>query len=412
MKKQEAYIVLIAALAAVAKLYCAWTTTGTMDVICFREFGHYISDHDVIAIYRWTPMFNHTPLVGTAASLVYDLTAGRLEWFPFCFRVPEIIADFASVLALLWLRRRVGRPGWWALGLFAASPVALMISGFHGNVDPILALMLLLTALACVAEEPALCGLFLGLACQVKIIPLLVAPIFFFFWWHRGQSRKFFTIATATILLGWAWPLITIPKVFLHNVLDYNSIWGTWGLSAILRLSGMPGMDSVKMGPAGFWISEVLKVVVIAGVFILAWRRRGGEPISVFTTLSLAFLVFFVFAPGFCVQYLIWIAPLLIVQSERWYAVITAASSVALFAFYTVVSGGIPWDKGFEAVKNVPRWAPWLLLPWLAMTACLIVTRGEWKLRRDRRPKSDEGDRKAETGDRRELGHALKEAVT
>jgi uncharacterized membrane protein len=402
MKKQEAYIVLIAVLAAVAKLYCALTTTGTMDVICFREFGHYISDHDVIAIYKWTPMFNHTPLVGTVASLIYDLTSSRIGWFPFCIRLPGIIADFASVLALLWLRRRVGRPNWWALGLFAASPVALMISGFHGNVDSILALLLLLTALACVAGEPALCGLFLGLACQVKILPLMVSPIFFFYWWHRGQTRRFFTIASATILLGWAWPLITIPTVFLHNVLDYNSIWGTWGVSALLRLSGAPGMSGVRMGPTGFWISEVLKLVVVAGVFVLAWRRRRGEPLSIFTTLSLAFLVFFVFAPGFCVEYLIWFAPFLILQSEHWYAVITAASSVALFVFYNVVSGGMPWDKGFEAVRTVPQWAPWLLLPWLAMTACLIATRSQWHLNRDRR---------TETGRQREAGSAMKEAL-
>jgi uncharacterized membrane protein len=403
MKKQEFYIVLIAALAAVAKLYCAWTTNGTMDVVCFREFGHYVSDHDVIAVYRWTPMFNHTPLVGTMASLIYDLTSSRIGWFPFCIRLPGIIADFASVLALLWLRRRAGRPNWWTLGLFAASPVAFMISGFHGNVDPILALMLLLTALACVAGEPALCGLFLGLACQVKILPLMVSPIFFFFWWYRGQTRKFFPIASATILLGWAWPLLTIPKVFLHNVLDYNSIWGTWGLSAVLRLSGAPGMGGVRMGPAGFWISEVLKLVVIAGVFTLAWRRKGREPLSIFTTLSLAFLVFFVFAPGFCVQYLIWFAPFLIVQSELWYAVITAASSIALFVFYTVVSGGLPWDKAYEAVRTVPQWAPWLLLPWLAMTACLIATRREWHLDRDRKP---------ETEDRKGIGHTMQEALS
>ena len=378
MKKQEWQIVLIAVLAAVAKLYCAWTTSGTMDVVCFREYGHYISDHGLIAAYPWTTMFNHTPLVGTMASIIYDLTASRLDLFPFCIRLPGIAADFASVLALLWLRRRTGRPQWWALCLFAASPVAFMISGFHGNIDPLLALMLLLTALTCVAGDAALCGLCLGLACQVKVLPLLMAPIFFFFWLHRGHARRFFTIATATILLGWAWPLIMIPKVFIHNVLDYNSIWGTWGLSALLRLSGAPGMGGVRMGPAGFWISEVLKLLVIACVFVLAWRRRGVEPLAIFTTLSLALVVFFVFAPGFCVQYLIWFAPLLIVQSERWYVVITAACSVALFAFYNVASGGMPWDKGYEAVKTVSQWMPWLLLPWLALTACLIATRRQW----------------------------------
>jgi len=71
------------------------------------------------------------------------------------------------------------------------------------------------------------------------------------------------------------------------------------------------------------------------------------------------------------------------IQSERWYAVVTAASSVALFVFYNVVSGGMPWDKGYEAVRTVPQWAPWLLLPWLAMTACLIATRSQWHLDQD-----------------------------
>jgi hypothetical protein len=62
----------------------------------------------------------------------------------------------------------------------------------------------------------------------------------------------------------------------------------------------------------------------------------------------------------------------------------------------------MPWDKGFQAVKTVSQWAPWLLLPWLAMTACLIVTRREWSLDRDRKPKG---------GGRREMGEAMKEAL-
>jgi len=219
--------------------------------------------------------------------------------------------------------------------------------------------------------------------------------VFFFFWLQRGQLRKFFPIASATILLGWAWPLIVIPGVFIHKVLDYSSIWGTWGLSAILRLSGMSGMDKIYTAMTGFWIGEILKLIVIAGVFALAWRRRACEPIGIFTTLSLSFVVFFVFAPGFCVQYLIWFTPFMLVQSERWYAALTAASSVALFAFYTVVSGGLPWDKAFEALRTVSWWVPWLLAPWLAFTACLIATRRQWTLT------------KSEAGSTPAVGHEL-----
>src|SRR5258708_36139106 len=90
MKKPELYILAIAALAAIAKLYCAWTTVGTMDVICFRGYGNFISDHDLIAMYRRTPVCNHTRLVVTVARLLYDLTAVRGGVFCFFLRLPAM----------------------------------------------------------------------------------------------------------------------------------------------------------------------------------------------------------------------------------------------------------------------------------------------------------------------------------
>lgn len=380
MKKQEWLVVCIALLAMAAKLYCAATTSGTLDVVCFREFGRIISDEGLIALYRRLPIFNHTPLVGTFASVLFDATGGRDLPFRLLLRVPAILGDLGCVLALLWLRRKTGKPDCWALALFAASPVAFMISGFHGNVDSLVALGLLLTALACFSGEATLCGLFWGLTCQVKIIPLLLAPVFFFFWWHRGQARRFFVVGTLTMFVGWAWPLCTIPGVFLRHVLDYNSMWGTWGISALLRFSGVPGLDGVRMSPAGAWISEILKVIVIAGVCALAWRRRKGEPQTLFTTLTLCWLVFFVFAPGFCVNYLIWLAPFVAIYSARWFAALTTASSVALFAFYTIVCGTLPWDKAYEGIKTAPHWIPWFFLPWLTMTGFLFATRRDWLL--------------------------------
>ena len=105
----------------------------------------------------------------------------------------------------------------------------------------------------------------------------------------------------------------------------------------------------------------------------MAWRRRGVEPLKMFETLALAWAVFFVFAPGFGAQYLVWLAPFFLVASETWYAVLTAASSVALFVFYNSISGGMPWKTGFtvHAIANV--WAPWFILPWLALVVFLFL---------------------------------------
>lgn len=379
MKKQEWLVLAVALLAMAAKLYCAATTSGTLDVVCFREFGRIISDEGLIALYRKLPVFNHTPLIGTFASVLFDMTGGK-GCFGLLLRLPAILADAAMVGALLWLRRRTGCPAWWALALFAASPVAFMISGFHGNVDSLVALGLLLAALSCFSSEATLCGLCWGLTCQVKVIPLLLAPVFFFHWWHRGQARRFFVVGVVTMLAGWAWPLCTIPGVFLRHVLDYNSVSGTWGISALLHLGGVPGFEGVRLTPAGAWVSEILKLGVIAGVCVISWRRRAGEPLSLFTTLSLCWLVFFVFAPGFGVNYLIWFAPFVLIHSGKWFALLTAASTVALFAFYTVVCGSLPWDQAYEAIKTAPHWIPWLLVPWLAMAAGLFALRGDLRL--------------------------------
>jgi hypothetical protein len=365
-----------ALLAAAAKVFCAATTSGTLDVVCFREFGRIISDEGLIALYRKIPIFNHTPLVGTFASVLFDATGGGDEPFRLLLRLPAILADLLAVVALLWLRRQTGRPAWWALGLFAASPVAFMISGYHGNIDSLVVLGLLLTTLTCFSPNgAALCGLCWGLTCQVKIIPLLVAPVFFFHWWHRGQAGRFLAVGAVTMLAGWAWPLLTIPDVFAQRVLGYNSMWGTWGVSALIRMSGAEGLDALRMAPADAGVSAALKCVVMAAVCALAWRRRAGEPLTLFTTLSLTWLLFFVFAPGFCVNYLVWLAPFVLLHCERSYAAVTAASAVALFAFYTTVCGSLPWDKAYEAVKTAPLWIPWLLLPWVTMVGCLVVER-------------------------------------
>ena len=65
MKKPELLIVLIAVLATAAKVYCALTTVGTVDVAFFRSFGEVISDRGVAQIYRENALFNHPPLLGT-----------------------------------------------------------------------------------------------------------------------------------------------------------------------------------------------------------------------------------------------------------------------------------------------------------------------------------------------------------
>lgn len=371
-------MLLLATAALAAKLYCAATTVGTNDADAFYNFGRFISEHGLLAQYRATPEFNHTPLVGWFCAGIYALGHGFA--FNLLLRLPGIAADFLTVCTLLRWREREGRPPWWALALFALSPVHFMVSGFHGNFDAVLAWLLLLAAREGTRDRAAACGLFFGLACQVKVIPLLLAPALFFFWWARGRGREFFVTATVVILAGWSVPLIALPEVFLHQVLGYSSNWGSWGVTFWLHATGWPAFAAVGFQGLTSWqtaIMSALKVVIVSAALWIGWPRRRAPAAELPATLMLVWAVFFVCAPGVGAQYLVWFAPLLVLQAPRWFAVVTAASSVFLFAFYTTICGRLPWNHGISTADLLPQWVAWSSLPWLALSGFLA-----WSLAR------------------------------
>ena len=137
--------------------------------------------------------------------------------------------------------------------LFALSPVSLMISGFHGNTDPVMVMFLVLSAIAVLRNKPILSGLLLALSCQIKVIPLLFLPAFFFFWFARGRVLSFLLPFTAITLLLWSEPLTKFPILFLGNVLSYGSFWGIWGITYWLRLTGLSQFAVVSFHHLPLW---------------------------------------------------------------------------------------------------------------------------------------------------------------
>jgi hypothetical protein len=200
--------------------------------------------------------------------------------------------------------------------------------------------------------------------------------VFFFHWYAHRNSRRFFLSASLAILVGWSFPLLSMPGIFLRNVLGYSSNWGGWGITYWLsqtRAAAFAPIGFSGLSPEQVAIMSALKLVIVATALSLAWRRWGLGPEHVASTLALVWAAFFVFAPGVGAQYLVWFAPFLAIHSARWFAAITTASSVFLFVFYTTISGGLPWGHGVSTAELVPQWARWSNLPWLALVAFLAV---------------------------------------
>jgi len=381
--KGQRLIVAAALIAALVKIGIALNTLGTNDAVAFYQFAKALETHGLCWTYQHSALFNHPPLVGyTLPALAWlDRQSFFRQYgltFPFLLRLPGIIADFGVVLLVLFILREYPplRPPGWALVLFAASPVSIMVSGFHGNTDPMMVLFLVLAAIMAVRDRPLLCGVFLALSCQVKIIPLLLFPIFFFFWLERRRWFLFTGSFVVSTLMFCAEPLARSPFMFVKNVLSYGSFWGIWGLTYCLRMTGLQEFSKVSffnLSGTQNGIIMILKVLVVLAVLLLAWRRRKLPAPALFTTITYAWMIFFVFSPGVAAQYLVWLAPFVLLFSPTFYGFLTAGSSIFLFALYTITSGGFPWYFAHASNKLNAICAHWALVPWLTLAAGLFA---------------------------------------
>jgi len=386
---RTAGIVALALVALTLKLAIAYNTIGTNDAVFFYGFANVLSQHGLEFTYQHSRYFNHPPL--TAYYLRGILALTEQPWcqaagihFPFLLRLPGIVADFLVVLILLKMAKTGVFIPTWALAVFAISPVSLMVSGFHGNTDPVMVLFLVCAAWMCLRGKAALCGLFFALSCQIKVIPLLLLPVFFFFWIARGSGLRFSAVFTTCCVVLWAQPIFQFPILFTKNVLLYGSYWGEWGITYCLRLmhwQSFNGTGPFDLSVPAAATALLLKVAIVAAVVAIAFRRRKLNGRGLIDSVAYAWIIFFLLSPGVCVQYMVWLAPFILVLSSSLYLWLTVSSSIFLFVVYTAIARGFPWFVAISDGRD-PALATWSLLPWFVLVGGSIML---WKKATERR---------------------------
>src|SRR4030095_6028930 len=375
------FIISLALVAMTLKLALAYNTIGTNDAVFFYGFAKVLNEHGLQWTYEHSRYFNHPPLTAYFLRGIFTIT--EQPWcqdlgihFPFLLRLPGIIADFLVVLVLLQFRKINIRIPIWALTLFALSPVSIMVSGFHGNTDPVMIFFLVCAVWMCLRDQSTLAGLFFALSCQIKIVPLLLLPAFVFYWWSQKQIRGFLITGAITTLVLWSEPLLNFPLLFAKNVLTYGSYWGIWGITYLFRATGLPQFSRLSffdLEPAQTIIMTLLKLFVVSAALWIAWQHRIARGRAFVESLAYSWIVFFIFAPGVCPQYLIWFAPFILILSPTFYTAVTIASSAFLFAFYNITAGGLPWKVALAMDDSQQHWTAWSLLPWLVIVAGSIA---------------------------------------
>jgi len=365
--KQIRIGLVLAALAAILKLGLMAWTEGTVDLFLFRSFGRLAAAEGWEGVGRTSAYWNHPPPIWFLSGAVWALDAGQGIPFGWVWRLMAVLADLALVVGLLWWSAREDRvaPG---VLVLAASPLSILVSGYHGNTDAILAAFLVAACVVAGLRERGAwgAGVLVGLALWVKVAAVLPAALLTVWFFRCGRrSLAWFCIAGAlTVAIGW-FPLVFAPlRVALQSVGYAGSMSGTWGFTFLMEALGGATFASGPEGAGAAGVVQFLKwaaaaVFLLSGVHVL---RRGGSPVE---AVAVGWCGLLFLAPSAGVQYSIWVQPFLLLAAVRTGVVFAVAATLWAAAFYWVSlfnSGGAIISMPLSEYNRY--WIPFGLAVW------------------------------------------------
>ncbi len=339
---------LLCLLSIAARVALIATTYGTNDVGFMAASVALVKQVGIARAYAHTAMMNHPPLGFAYMSLIERVSTTLGLSFTDTFRGFQVIADIVAAVALYQIGKRLGgERSAQKLSLFLLlSPAAAFVSAFHCNTDATMSALLAIAVAFFVADRPALSGAALAVAGGIKIVPLLLVPLFFIYTPRRVAFLTAFAITAAILFLP---PILIGGPIVARVVFGYAGglpfEWGIPGVAFAISRT-LPSAHDAGQSVMKFYALHGRYFVYtgIAAVILIVLRRPGEAKTRLPQAIEIMFLTLLALAPGFGVQYVQWlIAFLPFALSWRGAIAMNAAISVFLFVTYTVWSGGWPW---------------------------------------------------------------------
>jgi hypothetical protein len=369
--RRRVAVFIVAVVTAVWKLDIASTTYGTNDVAHWQNFAGLVRRLGPVRIYstHLTPAFNHPPLASFMLVAINAITA-HVSSVPFLIRVPATIADLVTALLVFELVRgtRSVNEATAAGMIVALSPVLVIISGFHGNTDPVFVMLALLSVFLLLRDRPALAGATAALACSVKLVPIVALPaLAAYLVRDRRRLAKLVGAFAVVFVAIWLPAIAQQWQGLKRNVIDYAG-WDNrdphWGLVDIARRANLLRLVEFLPGTGRFIIVAIAALLPAA----LVWRRRDTLALGV----GLALALFLLLTPAFATQYLTWAAAVVLLLNVWAGTAYNLAAGAFLFTVYDRWSDGFPWDRAY-ASSLTPAEARNGWIVWTALLTCIIL---------------------------------------
>lgn len=368
-----------ALLALGLKIWMGLTTLGAGDVHYFRVWADMVRKYGVYGIYPVIDPggqaadhlpYNHPPLTGLMLSVLDFLSRQGLPW-PFLIRLPADLADFMVALVVFEILRR-RKPLWVAVTgsvLTAFSPILFVISGYHGNTDPICAGLALLSGfLLADRRMPFAAGMAIAAAVSVKIPAVVaVAPLLLAAGLQGRRTLGRFLLGAAAVTVPLWGPLLFCADSFAQDVLFYNGSFShDWGVLGMVHGLSLPDwVAQLVLGPGRF-----VSLAVATGLGMLLVRRNRYDAAA---AAALSMAAFLALSPSYGPQYMPWAGTGAMVIDVGYGALFTVVGGTFVVTLYNTWSGGFPWHSanitgmtGQQLTAGMGVWG----------TLCLLVLQG------------------------------------
>jgi hypothetical protein len=368
-------VLLVGITTFLAKLVISMTTSGTQDIGTWMGFAQGVNQQGPVGIYGIDfgtlngTLYNHPPLVGYYLEALNKLS----QWgapLGVTLRVVSSSADVISgILVFEILRRRTPLLRSTMSGIaVAASPVLFLISGYHGNNDPLLMMLVLLGCFLIIDKRMAgLGGVALGLAIGIKLVPIVVLPtIAVYLLRHRRELLARATAGfTVTIAVTWGPAILTEWDALKRNVLGYAGINDRpWGLVRFADDLGWSWASQIMIGPGRFVVVLLCALIPAS----LCWQR----PRLAMESVAMSLVALLILSPAFSVQYLAWVvaaAYLLDIWSATVYNIL---GGLLLYQIYDHWNGGLPWFQMASGQLFTPYEVLLAALLWAVLIVVLV----------------------------------------
>jgi len=378
-RRARLLVIIVGLVVLIPKLLIASRTYGTEDIHTWTDFAQGVARRGPVGIYEIDfrqltgGLYNHPPLMGYYLEVVNKLAQWGVP-LRVTIRAVSSVADMVSgLLVFEILRRRQSlEQSTLAAALITASPILFLISGYHGNTDPVFMMLVLLGCFLVLDGRTVLFGgAALALALGVKIVPIVILPVIAVYLLRHRRDLILRAAAGFLITLAVTWgPALVLEwNALKQNVLGYSGISERpWGLVRFANYLGLPWAADFMAGPG----KNALVLACALAPAILVWQRA----ILVMESVALSLVAFLVFSPAFGVQYLAWAvaaACLLDVWSASFYSVL---GGILLFQIYDRWNHGLPWSKMAPGLRFTPYETALGALVWLSLV--VVLARGTW----------------------------------